>query len=182
MIGCMPEPLSGPGVRDQQTVTAEGIPTLRVIDGVELRSPVTHVDHRGALFEIYTGPDQWPDPVGYVYQTSLFPGVIKGWARHEVKVDRYVLTHGELLVLLYDAREDSPTKGVLQRVMMSPRGVRQVMIPVGVWHLLANLGQDEAQLINLPTQPYHHDQPDRILLPWDSPELPVNVRDYLPKF
>ncbi len=35
-------------------------------------------------------------------------------------------------------------------------------------------------MINLPTEPYHHDAPDRILLPWDTTELPVSVRDYLP--
>ena len=27
--------------------------TEPVIDGVVMRSPITHVDHRGALFEIY---------------------------------------------------------------------------------------------------------------------------------
>jgi dTDP-4-dehydrorhamnose 3,5-epimerase len=116
----------------------------------------------------------------YAYQTSVLPGVIKGWARHEVKVDRYTLAHGELLILLFDPREGSPTKGVLQRVMLSPRGVRQLTIPVGVWHLLANLGQEEVQVINLPTEVYHHEKPDRILLPWDGPDSPVDVRAYLP--
>ena len=43
-------------------------------------------------------------------------------------------------------------------------------------------GEEDAQLLNFPTQPYHHDRPDRILLPWDTDDLPVKVRDYLPKF
>ena len=30
--------------------------------------------------------------------------------------------------------------------------------------------------------PYHHEAPDRILLPWDTDELPVDVGSYLPKF
>ncbi len=167
------------GVPDESTVTPEGVPTTPTIDGVELGKPITHVDHRGALFEVYTGTGE---PAVYVYQTSLFPGVIKGWNRHERKIDRYTLSSGELLVLLWDGREGSPTHGVLQRVMMSPRGVRQIRIPVGVWHLLANLGSVEAQLINLPTDPYVHGKPDRILLPWDSPEIPVDVRSFLPRF
>ena len=173
----------GLGERDVQTVTRDGAPTTANIDGVILRSPVTHVDHRGALFEIYNGdPESWPEPVTYVYQTSVFPGQIKGWARHEVKVDRYTLSHGELLVLLYDGRADSPTRGVAQRVMLSPRGVMQLTIPVGVWHLLANLGDVETQVVNLPTERYHHDHPDRILLPWDTDQIPVDVRSYLLKF
>ena len=179
----MANDLIGPGERDIQTVTREGKPTVPGIEGVILRSPVTHVDHRGALHEIYNGdPADWPDPAVYVYQTSVFPGQIKGWARHEVKVDRYALSSGELLVLLWDGREHSPTYGNQQRVMLTARGVRQLTIPVGVWHLLANIGDVETHVINLPTERYHHEKPDRILLPWDSDEIPVDVRSFLPKF
>jgi dTDP-4-dehydrorhamnose 3,5-epimerase len=171
------------GVPDKQTVTPAGVPTTPIIHGVETRRPVTHVDHRGALFEIYSGnPELWPEPVVYVYQTSLFPGQIKGWNRHEAKTDRYTIAFGELIVLLYDPRQDSPTFGVSQNVALSPRGDRQLRIPVGVWHLLANVGNVEAQLVNLPTEVYDHEKPDRIRLPWDSPEIPVNVRDFLPQF
>jgi dTDP-4-dehydrorhamnose 3,5-epimerase len=175
--------LHGPGVRDQQTVTAEGESTLPGIDGVSTRSPVVHLDHRGALFEIYNGdPGIWPDPIVYAYQTSVFPGQIKGWSRHEIKNDRYSLAIGELLVLLHDGRPESPTHGVTQRIVLSDRGVRQVVIPAGVWHMLINVGSVETHVINFPTEPYHHDQPDRILLPWDTDELPVDVSAYLPKF
>ena len=175
--------VEGPGVRDQQTVTREGRSTLPSIEGVVTGTPTVHLDHRGSLYEIYNGdPQAWPEPVVYAYVTSVLPGQIKGWARHERKADRYTLIVGELLILMHDGRVDSPTFGVTQRVVLSPRGIRQVVFPVGVWHLLANVGQDEAHVLNLPTEPYHHDSPDRILLPWDTDELPVDVTAYLPKF
>jgi len=162
-------------------VTAAGESTLPCIDGVSTRSPVVHLDHRGALFEIYNGdPDIWPDPVVYAYQASVFPGQIKGWARHEVKNDRYTLAVGELIVLLHDGRPASPTYGMTQRIVLSDRGVRQLVIPAGVWHLLINAGAVETHVINFPTERYHHDQPDRILLPWDTDELPVDVKAHLP--
>jgi dTDP-4-dehydrorhamnose 3,5-epimerase len=86
------------------------------------------------------------------------------------------------MFLLHDGRPDSTTRGLTQLVMLSPAGDRQLRIPAGVWHLMVNLGDKEAQLINFPSEPYRHDKPDRIILPWDSDELPVRVRDYLPKF
>lgn len=173
----------GPGVQDPATVTADGISRLRAIDGVVVHRPPHHHDHRGTLFEIFNGdPVLWSQPVVWCYQTSVRPRQIKGWARHEVKVDRYCLVSGDLMVLLHDGRPDSPSRGVTQRVMLSPEGDRQILIPVGVWHMIVNLRQEDAQLINFPTEPYHHDRPDRILLPWDTDELPVRVRDYLPKF
>jgi dTDP-4-dehydrorhamnose 3,5-epimerase len=173
----------GPGARDVQTVTAHGESTLPVINGVVTRRPAVQLDHRGSLFEIYNGdPAIWPEPVVYCYQTSVFPGQLKGWSRHEVKTDRYSLAVGELLVLLHDGRAGSRTAGITQRVVLAPRGDRQVVIPAGVWHLLINLGVEEAHVINFPTHPYHHDAPDRFLLDWDTDELPVDVRSYLPKF
>jgi dTDP-4-dehydrorhamnose 3,5-epimerase len=173
----------GLGVQDLATVTPEGRPTTRSIEGVVVHRPVHHHDHRGTLFEVVNGdPMLWSEPIVWCYQTSVRPRQIKGWARHEVKVDRYCLTSGDLMVLLHDDREGSPTRGVTMRVMLSPEGDRQVLIPVGVWHMIINLRDEDAQLINFPTQPYHHDRPDRILLPWDSDELPVDARAYLPKF
>ena len=172
-----------PGVPDVQTVTPEGRSTATVIDGVITRRPPVHVDHRGSLHELWNGqPDLGPEPIVHVYQNSLFPGQIKGWARHEHKVDRYSIAVGEMLALLYDGRPGSPTEGVLQRVHLTARGTMQMRIPVGVWHLLINLSQIETHFINMPTEPYVYGQPDRILLPWDSDEIPVDVRSYLPKF
>jgi dTDP-4-dehydrorhamnose 3,5-epimerase len=167
-----------------QTVTDAGASVLPVIDGVLTHRPVVHVDDRGSLFEIYdgSGSGMWAAPVVNCYQASVFPGQIKGWARHEVKTDRYSLASGELLVLLHDGRPDSPTCGLTQRVVLSPRGERQLCIPVGVWHLFAAIGPQEAQLLNFPTERYHHDAPDRFTLPWDTDQLPVDVRSYLPKF
>jgi len=174
---------TGPGTRDTQSITAVGQSTATTIDGVITRRPPVHVDHRGSLHELWNGSAELgPEPVVHVYQTSLLPGQIKGWARHEHKVDRYTIAIGELLTLLYDGRPGSPTEGVLQRVVLSPRGVMQVRIPTGVWHVLINLSSSETHFINLPTKPYVYEQPDRILLPWDTDELPVDVRSYLPKF
>ena len=173
----------GLGVQDRSTVTPDGRSRVRRIAGVVVHRPVHHHDHRGTLFEIFNGdPLIWTKPVVWCYLSSVRPRQIKGWARHEYKEDRYCLVSGDMMVLLHDGRPDSPTRGVTQQIMLSPEGDRQVLIPAGVWHMMINLRVEDAQLINFPTEPYDHDKPDRILLPWDTDELPVNVMDYLPKF
>ncbi len=171
------------GDRDVATVTKDGRSLSQVIDGVKMRSTPNHVDHRGSVFEVFEGDlEFWETPIVYVYQFSVRPHQMKGWGLHEVKADRYTIIFGEILLFLWDDRKDSSTRGVVQRVVMSDRGVRQVIIPTGVWHLSVNLGDEEARLINFPTDVYHHDAPDRLLLNWDSPEVPIRVADYLPKF
>jgi dTDP-4-dehydrorhamnose 3,5-epimerase len=170
-----------PGIRDVQTVTAEGRPTTPAIDGVVLHSPPVHLDHRGALYELYNGdPSLWSVPLVYSYVFTVRPGQMKGWGMHEFKDDRYSLIVGEDLLLLHDDRPDSATRGVTQSVVLSERGIRQVWIPRGVWHLHFNPTPHEAHLVNFPTEPYNHAAPDRLMLPWDTDELPVDVRRYLP--
>lgn len=171
------------GQRDVATVTAAGRPLATVVDGVKTRSTPNHLDHRGSVFEIFEGVnDYWETPAVYAYQFSVRPHQMKGWGLHERKIDRYTIISGEVLLFLWDDRADSPTRGVVQKVVMSDRGTRQVSIPVGVWHLSVNLGDEEARLVNFPTEVYHHDAPDRLLLAWDDPAVPIDVRAHLPRF
>lgn len=167
--------------RDIATVTKRGESLAAVIDGVRMLQPPVHVDHRGRVFEVYQGQgDYWTEPIVYCYAFTVRPRTLKGWGLHERKTDRYTLITGEVLTLLYDPRVDSPTHGLTQKVVLSEQGVRNLTIPVGVWHLSVNLGPSEAHLINHPTEVYHHDQPDRLLLPWNTPEIPIDVGAFFP--
>jgi dTDP-4-dehydrorhamnose 3,5-epimerase len=168
-------------VKDQQTVTPTGQSVATVIHDVRTSSPVNHVDHRGRVFEVYPGPsDYWIDPVVYCYAFTVRRLQVKGWGLHLEKQDRYTLVHGEVLTVLYDARIDSPTHGTVQKVMLSEQGIRQLTIPTGVWHLNVNVSEEEAFLINHPTQTYRHDAPDRYLLPWDAPSIPLDIAALFP--
>lgn len=174
-----PESLSE-ATKDRPTVSAEGTPLAPTIDGVIVSSPPVHVDHRGALVEMFTLPEFWKVDFAYAYQTSIRPGMLKGWFAHEKKLDRYHLVTGELLVVLYDDRPESPTRGMVQKLVLSERGPRQVLIPPLIWHLSLNVGQDDAILVNLPSTHYDHANPDRFHLPIDSDRIPVDIRSFFP--
>ncbi len=47
-----------------------------------------------------------------------------------------------------------------------------VTIPPHVFHGVKNVGTDDVLVMNLPTQPYLHDDPDKYRLPWDSELIP----------
>jgi dTDP-4-dehydrorhamnose 3,5-epimerase len=171
------------GDRDVASVTKDGTSLSPTVDGVKTRSMVQHLDHRGSVFEIFEGDMSfWETPIVYAYQFSVRSHQMKGWGLHESKKDRYTIIAGEVLLFLWDDRPDSPTRGVVQKLVLSDRAVRQVIIPTGVWHLSLNLQADEARLINFPTDVYHHEAPDRLLLAWDSPEVPIDLAALLPKF
>jgi dTDP-4-dehydrorhamnose 3,5-epimerase len=106
--------------------------------------------------------------------------MLKGWFAHEKKLDRYHLVTGELLVILYDDREGSPTRGVVQKLVLSEKSARQVLIPPMIWHLSLNVGQQDAILVNLPSTHYDHENPDRFHMSIDSGDIPVDVRSFFP--
>jgi dTDP-4-dehydrorhamnose 3,5-epimerase len=169
------------GFPDRQTVTPDGTPIAPCIDGVWLGSQVVHVDHRGRVFEVFTEANPyWDTPIVHSYVFTVRPGYVKGWGVHDHKADRYVCITGEMLAVMYDGRADSPTRGLVQEVTMSAAGVQLLRIPPGVWHADINVGTRECVLMNHPTEPYDYEQPDRRTLPWNSPEIPVDLRAYLP--
>ena len=169
--------------KDVLTAKKDGTRVEKNLHGVIVTKPVIHSDHRGRVFEIWQGEenDFWKDPVVYCYMFSLKKDQTKGWGLHENKIDRYTLISGEMTTILYDARLDSPTYGQHQAVILSEQGNRQLSIPKGVWHMNINTSELETFLINHPTDTYHHDAPDRWLLPLDSELIPVDVKEYFPK-
>ena len=156
-------------IKDIQTTRSDGTRTEVEIHGVSINRVTTHVDHRGRLFEVWNGTNEfWQEPVVYCYMFSLKVNTTKGWGLHLNKKDRYTLICGEIVTVLYDARVQSPTLGKIQKVTLSEQGFRQLVIPQGVWHMNVNIADGESFLINHPTEVYNHESPDRYLLQLDS--------------
>jgi dTDP-4-dehydrorhamnose 3,5-epimerase len=162
------------GVREPQTVTPAGERLLTLPDGVVTRDLITHTDERGTVCELYD--PRWgisDEELCYAYTFTVRPGMAKGWGLHEGHDDRYALISGELELVLYDAREDSPTAGLEARLVLSEHHRRLVTIPRRIWHAERNLGATDVRVVNFPTAPYDHAEPDKLKLPLDTDELPV---------
>ena len=166
----------GQQTRDGQTTTTEGEILMSLPHGATFRPVPTHIDERGMLW-VLCDP-RWEDesPLTYTYVTTCRPGMAKGWALHKEHNDRYSLISGEILVVLYDDREDSSTRGLVSEIALSPHHRGTLTIPVGVWHAMKNLGATDAVVANCPTKLYDHANPDKYRLPIDSSEIPYTFR------
>jgi dTDP-4-dehydrorhamnose 3,5-epimerase len=165
-----------PPLRDIQTVEPSGRRLDRLPDGMVVRDLVTHTDERGTVCELYD--PRWgvtPDEMVFAYQFTIRPGMAKGWGMHREHEDRYAFLDGELELAFYDARESSPTFGEQSRLFLSQLHRRLLVIPRGVWHAERNAGQCDVRVVNFPTIPYDHANPDKYRLPLDTDELPVRL-------
>jgi dTDP-4-dehydrorhamnose 3,5-epimerase len=133
----------------------------------------TQLDERGSVCEIYSPAWGFTDePVVWLYETRIRPGQIKGWVLHLEQDDRLFFSTGDIKAVLYDARPGSPTSGRLNVRCFGDMDRALLRIPAGVYHALQNVGDRDAVFLNLPTQPYRHEEPDKYRLPLDTPEIP----------
>jgi dTDP-4-dehydrorhamnose 3,5-epimerase len=156
-----------------QTVTVDGKSVKPLIDGVKIHQQVTQQDERGTLCEIYSPHWNFDDiPLVFAYLVTIRPGKVKGWALHKDQVDRYFFCSGTVKLVLYDDRADSPTHGMVNELYFSEFNRSLVLVPPGVYHAVHNVGTTEALMFNIPSEPYHHDDPDKYLLPLENDLIP----------
>jgi dTDP-4-dehydrorhamnose 3,5-epimerase len=161
--------------RDAQTVTPEGKPLAPLIEGIKIREVRTHCDARGSVVEIFDKRWGWHSaPVSSLHCFTVRPGFVKGWSLHEHHEDRYMILQGEMELVLFDPRPNSSTYGKVGKILMSERHRCLVNIPAYVWHADQNIGVTDVVVIDMPTAPYNHENPDKWRLPIDTPLIPYS--------
>ena len=106
------------------------------------------------------------DPVfkqfGEIYFSCIHPGAIKGWHIHTKMVLNYAVPFGKIKFVLYDDREDSPTRGNIMELFLSPENYCLVTVPPMVWNGFKGVGSDTAVVANCATIPHDPDEIDRL--------------------
>lgn len=148
-------------------------------DRLEIHGAVTlprtlHADPRGFLVETMRS-DDWAvagSEFAMSYTSVTIPGQMRDrdrWHVHRHQSDRFVVPMGEMILMLYDGRTESPTAGRLAAIRMAGLPFDRVVgaaggesitthlvtIPPGVYHCIGNLHpRDPFVLQNYPTRLY----------------------------
>lgn len=162
-------------VKDSQTVNARWTPTsIRLIDGVSLQEVANVPKNHGYLTEVFRA--DWfrglNVTVDQVFQVVLQPGGISAWHAHEKTLDRLFVNHGLIRIVLYDAREESPTRGLINEFRFGTVRPALIAIPPRVWHGVQNVSSESSSVLNLVDQAYRYDDPDHWRVAANSPHVP----------
>lgn len=164
--------------KQRQTVQPDGATVDEGLEGVIRTHVPTQVDERGWLLELFDPRSEWwTEPFAYAYATSVRPGYAKGWGLHKEHVDRYTLLMGHIEVFLYDVRPGSSTQGRLARYQLSEFDRGHLTIPAYVWHAMRNIGSADGIVINFPSVPFDHRNPDKYTLPLENDVIPHSFGD-----
>jgi len=145
-----------------------------MISGVKTKKLRVIPDERGRLMEILRNDDELFEKFGQVYITTAYPGVVKAWHYHKIQSDHFCVISGMMKVVLYDNRDESPTKGEVNEFFMGEHNPMLLKIPPGVYHGFKGISDREAICMNVPTEVYKYDQPDEHRADARDPSIPYD--------
>jgi dTDP-4-dehydrorhamnose 3,5-epimerase len=145
-----------------------------MIKGVILKQLKPIPDERGMVMEILRSDDPEFRSFGQVYLSTIYPGVVKGWHFHKAQTDHIAIIKGMVKFVLYDNRPGSGTKGELMELFIGEQNPVLVTVPAEVLHGMKGVGVEPAYMVNCPTEPYNHAQPDEFRRAPDDPSIPYD--------
>jgi len=148
---------------------------MKLIEGVKVKKLRVIPDERGRLMEVLRSDDpEFFRQFGQAYITTAYPGAVKAWHYHKKQWDTFACIHGMMKIVLYDGREGSPTHGLVNEFFAGVHNPILIQVPPLVMHGFKCISEQEAIVLNLPTEVYLYDEPDEFRVPPDSPEIPYN--------
>ena len=145
-----------------------------LIADIEVKRLNPHADDRGYFTEII----KEGEAVFHAPQQSSWSetevGVVKAFHWHARQWDIWFVVKGMAEIVLYDQRENSPTKGVTNTVVSSEVARCVIAIPPGVAHGYRVLGNERVGLVYYTTETYDPKNPDEHRIAWDDPGIGYN--------
>lgn len=132
-----------------------------MIEGV-LVKPLRQIpDERGKIMHMMRVDDSHFEKFGEIYFSVVYPDVIKGWHLHTKMTLNYAVVSGMIKLVLYDAREESPTKGELQELYLGEDNYALVKIPPGIYNGFKGIGIKPAIVANCSDIPHDPEEIQR---------------------
>lgn len=158
--------------RDEQSITKDWESLQPMIADVVVKEVRNVVKDNGHLTEIYRREWDEVEEVHHVFQQILHPGKLTAWHLHAHTTDRFFVSSGLAKIVLYDARETSPTQGLINVFRFGISRPGFVVVPPGVWHGVMNIGIEVSVVLNLADRVYEYEDPDHWRLPPDTTQIP----------
>lgn len=144
-----------------------------LIKGVILHPLKINQDERGMLIE--TLKSNWADvfgenlPFNQTYFSLTNPGFARDenlWHVHPTQTDRFVVIKSSIVFAIYDQRENSQTRGILNLFLMGEKNDADnqylLLIPPKVLHSFCVVGQESVYLLAYPNKLYNPKEEGRV--------------------
>jgi len=132
-----------------------------MIDGVVIKKLAQFHDERGKVMRLLDSSSENFAAINEVYFSCIYANAIKGWHRHKMMTLNYASIFGSVKCVLFDDRDNSPTKGVIQEIFLSPENYCLISVPPKIWNGFKGLGTDMSTVVNCTSMIHEDDEVDK---------------------
>ncbi|MEQ8195497.1 MAG: dTDP-4-dehydrorhamnose 3,5-epimerase family protein [Rhodospirillales bacterium] len=132
-----------------------------MIEGVRITPLKQFADERGKVMHMLRADRPPFEKFGEVYFSTVKPGAVKAWRRHRKMTVNLAVPIGNILLVLFDDRENSPTRGQVQEVMLGAENYALATISPMIWNGFLGVGPEEALIVNCATLPHDPNEAER---------------------
>ena len=115
-------------------------------------------DERGKIMHMLKATDDHFTKFGEIYFSCAWPGTIKAWHIHKTMTLNNAVISGRAKLVLYDDRDESPTKGELMELFIGEDNYSLVQIPPGIVNGYKAFGDKMVVLANCASEPHDPDE------------------------
>jgi dTDP-4-dehydrorhamnose 3,5-epimerase len=135
---------------------------MSAIFGVTIKPLRKICDERGKIMHMLRVDDPLFEHFGEIYFSTAYPGIVKGWHLHTKQTLNYAVIMGMIKLVLFDARESSPTRGVLEEHFIGEDNYCLAKVPPGIYNGYKAIGMESAIVANCATHPYEEGEMTRL--------------------
>lgn len=143
-----------------------------MIEGVKITPLKQILDERGKIMHMLRSDSNVFLEFGEIYFSCVYPNAVKAWHIHERMTLNYAVPHGRIKFVLFDNREESPTKNEVHELFLGPDNYCLVTVPPLIWNGFKGIGNEMAIVANCASIPHDPEEIDR-LDPFD-PSIPYD--------
>jgi dTDP-4-dehydrorhamnose 3,5-epimerase len=129
-------------------------------------------DERGKVMHMLRSDSNLFEKFGEVYFSVVYPGAVKAWKLHREMTLNLAVPVGRIKLVLYDDRQESPSKGKIQEMIIGEENYCLVKIPPMIWNGFQGIATLDSLIVNCATLP-HDPEESMHLDPYDS-HIPYN--------
>ena len=128
-----------------------------------LVTPLREIETPGGnVFHAMKASDKGYCGFGEAYFSTMQPGMIKPWKRHNRMTLNLVVHIGKIRFVLHDDRVDSPTNNTFHEVLLgNPGQYARLTVPPGIWVAFQGVSEETAWLLNVADLPHDPTEADR---------------------
>lgn len=142
-----------------------------MIEGLALTGLRQIGDERGAVLHMLRCDAPEFTRFGECYFSEVLPGAVKAWKRHRAQTQNLAVPVGRILMVIFDDRESSLTRGRVQILELGrPDAYARLQILPGLWYGFRCISNIPALLVNCADLP--HDPKESEQRPADYPDIP----------